>query len=41
MLSYDEMADLCGARPGTLQMRVTRAMPLLRRSLEAQGISGL
>jgi RNA polymerase sigma-70 factor (ECF subfamily) len=41
MLSYDEMADLCGARPGTLQMRVTRAMPLLRRSLEAQGISGV
>ncbi|MGZ5959122.1 MAG: RNA polymerase sigma factor [Myxococcaceae bacterium] len=41
MLSYDEMADLCGARPGTLQMRVTRAMPLLRRSLEAQGISSI
>ncbi|MGZ6078342.1 MAG: RNA polymerase sigma factor, partial [Myxococcaceae bacterium] len=41
MLSYDEMADLCGVRPGTLQMRVTRAMPLLRRSLEAQGISSI
>lgn len=41
MLSYDEMAALCDARPGTLQMRVTRAMPLLRRSLEAQGISGV
>jgi len=41
MLSYDEMAEVCGARPGTLQMRVTRAMPLLRRSLEAQGVSGL
>ncbi|HZX42056.1 MAG TPA: RNA polymerase sigma factor [Myxococcaceae bacterium] len=40
MLSYDEMAELCEARPGTLQMRVTRAMPLLRRSLEAQGITG-
>ena len=40
MLSYEEMAELCGARPGTLQMRVTRAMPLLRRSLEAQGITG-
>ncbi len=40
MLSYEEMAELCGARPGTLQMRVTRAMPLLRRSLEAEGITG-
>ncbi len=40
MLSYEEMAELCGARPGTLQMRVTRAMPLLRRSLEARGITG-
>ncbi len=39
MLSYEEMAELCGARPGTLQMRVSRAMPLLRRSLEAQGIT--
>lgn len=39
-LSYEEMAELCGARPGTLQMRVTRAMPSLRRSLEAQGITG-
>lgn len=40
MLSYEEMAQLCGARPGTLQMRVARAMPALRRSLEAQGITG-
>jgi RNA polymerase sigma-70 factor (ECF subfamily) len=40
MLSYEEMAQLCGVRPGTLQMRVTRAMPTLRRSLEAQGITG-
>jgi RNA polymerase sigma-70 factor, ECF subfamily len=40
MLSYEEMAQLCGARPGTLQMRVTRALPALRRSLEAQGITG-
>ena len=41
MLSYDQMAELCGARPGTLQMRVTRAMPLLRRSLEGQGVNGI
>lgn len=40
MLSYEEMAELCGARPGTLQMRVTRAIPMLRRSLEGQGITG-
>ena len=40
MLSYEEMAELCGARPGTLQMRVTRAMPVLRRSLKAQGVTG-
>ena len=39
LLSYEEMAAVCGARPGTLQMRVARAMPLLRRSLEAQGIT--
>ena len=40
MLSYEEMAELCGARPGTLQMRVARAMPVLRRSLEGQGVTG-
>jgi DNA-directed RNA polymerase specialized sigma24 family protein len=40
MLSYEEMAQQCGARPGTLQMRVTRAIPVLRRSLESQGITG-
>jgi len=40
MLSYEEMAELCGVRPGTLQMRVARAMPVLRRSLEAEGITG-
>jgi len=40
MLSYEEMAERCGVRPGTLQMRVARAMPVLRRSLEAEGITG-
>jgi RNA polymerase sigma-70 factor (ECF subfamily) len=40
MLSYEEMAEQCGVRPGTLQMRVARAIPVLRRSLEAQGITG-
>jgi len=38
-LSYEQMAVLCAARPGTLQMRVARAMPVLRRSLQAQGIT--
>jgi RNA polymerase sigma-70 factor (ECF subfamily) len=38
-LSYEHMAELCGARAGTLQMRVSRALPALRRSLEAQGIT--
>jgi RNA polymerase sigma-70 factor (ECF subfamily) len=38
-LSYEQMAVLCAARPGTLQMRVARAMPVLRRSLEARGIT--
>ncbi len=38
-LSYEHMAQMCGARPGTLQMRVARALPVLRRSLEAQGIT--
>jgi RNA polymerase sigma-70 factor (ECF subfamily) len=40
MLSYEEMAERCGVRPGTLQMRVARAMPVLRRSLESEGITG-
>jgi len=40
MLSYEEMAERCGVRPGTLQMRVARAMPVLRRSLKAEGITG-
>jgi RNA polymerase sigma-70 factor (ECF subfamily) len=38
-LSYEHMAGMCGARAGTLQMRVARALPVLRRSLEAQGIT--
>ena len=38
-LSYEQMAVLCAARPGTLQMRVARAMPVLRQALEARGIT--
>jgi RNA polymerase sigma-70 factor (ECF subfamily) len=32
--SYLEMSALCGEEPATLQMRVARALPLLRRCIE-------
>ena len=35
-LSYDEAAEITGDRPGTLQQRVARALPVLRRCVEAQ-----
>lgn len=38
-LSYDEMSQLTGDPPGTLRVRVTRALPLLRRCLERKGIA--
>lgn len=31
---YEEMADMHGEKPGTLQARVARALPLLRKCLE-------
>lgn len=37
-MSYEEMASVCGDKPATLQARVTRAMPVLRRCLERKGI---
>jgi RNA polymerase sigma-70 factor (ECF subfamily) len=37
-LSYEEMSRICEERPATLQARVARALPLLRRSLEGRGI---
>ena len=37
-LSYSEMGRVCNEHPATLQARVTRAMPTLRRYLEARGI---
>lgn len=37
-LRYDEMARGTGERIGTLHMRVTRALPVLRRCLESKGI---
>lgn len=38
-LSYAELARALGARPATLQARVSRAMPGLRRCVSAQGVS--
>jgi RNA polymerase sigma-70 factor (ECF subfamily) len=38
-LSYEEMGDILEERPGTLQARVTRALPALRECLEDKGMS--
>lgn len=35
-LSYDEVAEITGERPGTLQQRVARALPVLRKCVEAR-----
>jgi RNA polymerase sigma-70 factor, ECF subfamily len=37
-LSYAELADAFRARPATLQARVARAMPGLRRCVQGQGV---
>jgi RNA polymerase sigma-70 factor (ECF subfamily) len=39
-MSYEEMAVVCGERAATLQARVARALPRLRRELEAMGVDG-
>jgi RNA polymerase sigma factor (sigma-70 family) len=39
-LSYEEMADSLKAKPDTLQTRVARALPVLRRCLEGKGWNG-
>ena len=36
-LTYPEMSAACGVREATLQARVTRALPVLRRCVEAMG----
>jgi RNA polymerase sigma factor (sigma-70 family) len=36
--SYEDMARIARERAGTLQARVSRAMPLLRHCLEAKGV---
>ena len=38
-MSYEEMSKLVGELPGSLQARVARAMPVLRKCLEAAGVS--
>lgn len=38
-LSYPEIARLVKERPPTLQVRVARALPVLRRCLEGQGVA--
>lgn len=35
-LSYDEVAEITGDRSGTLQQRVSRALPVLRKCIEAR-----
>lgn len=38
-MSYRDMAETCDARAATLQARVARAMPVLKRCLRAQGVT--
>ena len=38
-LAYPEMASVCRDRPATLQARVARALPVLRRCIEQQGFA--
>jgi RNA polymerase sigma-70 factor (ECF subfamily) len=40
-LSYDQVAALLGERIGTVQQRVARALPVLRRCVDAQSRRGL
>ena len=34
--TFEEMAVICDEKPGTLQARVTRALPMIRRCVEAR-----
>jgi len=38
-MTYEEMAEVCGERPATLQARVARAMPRLRKCLQGMGVA--
>ena len=35
--TFEEMAVICNEKPGTLQARVSRALPLLRACVERTG----
>jgi RNA polymerase sigma-70 factor (ECF subfamily) len=35
-LTFEDMAEVCRARPGTLQAQVTRALPVLKDCIEAR-----
>ncbi len=39
-MSYEEMAEVCGEKPATLQARVQRALPKLKKALERSGGEG-
>jgi RNA polymerase sigma factor (sigma-70 family) len=38
-LSYEQIAEICRERAPTLQARVARALPVLRRCLEGRGVA--
>lgn len=38
-MSYRDMAEVCEEQPATLQARVSRAMPVLKRCLRSQGVT--
>lgn len=38
-LTFDELGALLGERPGTVQVRLSRALPILRRCLERAGFA--
>ena len=38
-MSYKDMAEVCGERAATLQARVSRAMPALKRCVRSQGVT--
>jgi RNA polymerase sigma-70 factor (ECF subfamily) len=37
--TFEEMAVICGEKAGTLQARVARALPVVKRCLESRGVS--
>ncbi len=38
-LTYEEMSEICNERPATLQARVARALPILRKWLQERGVA--